>query len=52
VARRNPKRQVPLLVDGDVSVYDSSVIEETQYPEPPGGRDLARLAVTRENQLS
>lgn len=38
VARRNPKRQVPVLVDGDVSVYDSTQIFEyleERCPEPP-----------------
>lgn len=38
VAARNPKRQVPVLVDGDVSLYDSTVINEyldDRYPEPP-----------------
>lgn len=34
----NPKRQVPVLVDGDVVVYDSTVVLEyleDRYPEPP-----------------
>jgi len=34
----NPKRQVPCLVDGDVTLYDSSVINEyldERYPTPP-----------------
>lgn len=95
VVRRNPKRQVPVLVDGAVSVYDStlifeyledrypdpplhprdvagrarcrqleayadeiffpplwSVVEETLYPAPPGGRDPARLAAARESLAS
>jgi len=95
VARRNPKKQVPVLVDGDVSVYDStlifeyledarpepplmprdvagrarcrrleayadeiffqplwSVIEETLYPAPAGGRDPARLAAARSELAS
>ena len=33
----NPKRQVPILVDGDVVVYDSTLIAEyleDRYPEP------------------
>jgi glutathione S-transferase len=33
----NPKRQVPILVDGDVIVYDSTLIAEyleDRYPEP------------------
>ncbi len=38
VVRLNPKRQVPLLVDGDVVVYDSTLIAEyleEKYPQPP-----------------
>jgi len=38
VLARNPKGQVPVLVDGDVSVYDSTQIFEyleDHYPEPP-----------------
>lgn len=34
----NPKGQVPVLIDGDVSVYDSTLILEyleERYPEPP-----------------
>jgi len=37
VVALNPKRQVPVLVDGDVAVYDSTVILEyleDRYPEP------------------
>jgi glutathione S-transferase len=37
VVRLNPKRQVPVLVDGDVAVYDSTQIFEyleDRYPEP------------------
>jgi len=48
----NPKRQVPCLVDGDVTLYDSSVINEyldERYPTPrlmptdPGARARCRL---------
>ena len=38
VVALNPKRQVPVLVDGDVVVYDSTVVVEyleDRYPEPP-----------------
>jgi glutathione S-transferase len=38
VVALNPKRQVPVLVDGDLAVYDSTVILEyleDRYPEPP-----------------
>lgn len=38
VATRNPKGQVPVLVDGDVTVYDSTLIFEyleERYPSPP-----------------
>ncbi len=41
----NPKGQVPVLVDGDVSVYDSTLILEyleERYPQPPlFPRDIA-----------
>ena len=38
VVALNPKRQVPVLVDGDVVVYDSTQIFEyleERHPEPP-----------------
>jgi glutathione S-transferase len=38
VVRLNPKQQVPVLVDGDLAVYDSTLINEyleDRYPEPP-----------------
>jgi glutathione S-transferase len=38
VVALNPKRQVPVLVDGDLVVYDSTQILEyleERYPEPP-----------------
>jgi glutathione S-transferase len=38
VLRINPKGQVPVLVDGDLSLYDSTVIIEyldDAYPQPP-----------------
>lgn len=49
VARVNPKEQVPVLVDGDLEIYDSTQIFEyleDVYPEPPlwprDPRDRAR----------
>lgn len=48
----NPKAQVPCLVDGDVTLYDSTLILEyleDRYPEPPlmprdpAGRARSRL---------
>lgn len=38
VLAANPKTQVPVLVDGDVTLYDSTVIAEyleDKYPSPP-----------------
>lgn len=38
VVRHNPKRQVPVLVDGDLAVYDSTLIceyLEERHPDPP-----------------
>lgn len=38
VLARNPKVQVPVLVDGDLSLYDSTLILEyleDRHPEPP-----------------
>jgi glutathione S-transferase len=38
VVALNPKRQVPVLIDGDVVVYDSTLIFEyleERYPSPP-----------------
>jgi glutathione S-transferase len=38
VVARNPKAQVPVLVDGDLTVYDSTQILEyleDRYPDPP-----------------
>lgn len=52
VLAANPKGQVPVLVDGDVTVYDSTVIAEyleDKYPNPslfprePGARARCRL---------
>jgi glutathione S-transferase len=38
VLRINPKRQVPVLIDGDLTLFDSTLIFEyleDAYPEPP-----------------
>ena len=38
VSAANPKRQVPVIVDGDLTLYDSTVIVEyldDKYPNPP-----------------
>jgi glutathione S-transferase len=47
----NPRAEVPALVDGDVALYDSTVIceyLEDRYPEPPiYPRDPARRAACR-----
>ena len=52
VLRVNPKRQVPVLVDGDVELFDSTVILEyledaypvpALYPADPAGRARCRL---------
>jgi glutathione S-transferase len=52
VVELNPKQQVPVLVDGDVAVYDSTIIfeylEETHptpplYPRDPGARAACRV---------
>ena len=47
VVALNPKRQVPVLVDGDVVVYDSTIVLEyleDRYPEPAAlpARAIAR----------
>ncbi len=52
VLRINPKRQVPVLVDGDLEIFDSTQIFEyleDRFPDPPlwprdpAGRARARL---------
>jgi glutathione S-transferase len=51
VLRVNPKRQVPVLIDGEVEVFDSTQIFEylehryrqpPLWPEPPAARSRAR----------
>jgi glutathione S-transferase len=48
----NPKAQVPVMVDGDVSVFDSTLILEyleDEYPAPPlYPRDVAERARCRQ----
>jgi glutathione S-transferase len=50
--RINPRGEVPVLVDGDVSLYDSTVILEyleDRYPNPPlAPREPAARAVCRQ----
>jgi glutathione S-transferase len=52
VLRINPKGQVPLLVDGEVEIFDSTQIFEfleDRYPDPPlWPRDVAARAVARQ----
>ncbi|MFN0191109.1 MAG: glutathione S-transferase family protein [Aestuariivirga sp.] len=52
VLKANPKAQVPVLIDGDLTLYDSTVIVEyldEAYPEPPlypkSPADRARVRV-------
>lgn len=55
VARLNPKRQVPVLVDGDLALFDSTQIFEyleDRFPEPPlWPRDVATRARARQLEL-
>ncbi len=60
VLAANPKGQVPVLVDGDLILFDSSLIFEyleDAYPEPPlmpndaKGRALCRLAELRADEV-
>jgi glutathione S-transferase len=52
VVALNPKRQVPVLVDGELALYDSTLIFEyleDRYPEPPlYPRDVAGRARCRQ----
>jgi glutathione S-transferase len=52
VLAMNPKGQVPVLVDGDISMYDSTLIFEyleERYPEPPlFPRDIAQRVRCRQ----
>jgi len=60
VARINPKRQVPVLVDGDLEIFDSTQIFEyleTIKPQPalwpaePKARARARLIELRSDEV-
>ena len=61
VVALNPKKQVPVLVDGDVAVYDSTQILEyleDAYPQPPlrpadvaGRARCRRLEASADEQL-
>jgi glutathione S-transferase len=55
VLKANPKGQVPVLVDGDLTLYDSTVILEyleDAYPAPPlYPRDAKRRALCRQAEL-
>src|SRR5216683_5490320 len=60
VARINPKRQVPVLIDGDLEVFDSTQIFEyleTIRPEPalwpaePKARARARLLELKSDEV-
>ena len=55
VLRINPKQQVPVLVDGDVRVFDSTQIFEyleDRWPEPPlWPRSVAARAEARQLEL-
>ena len=60
VARVNPKKQVPVLLDGPVEIFDSTQIFEyleDKFPEPPlwpimpAGRSLARLMELKSDEL-
>src|SRR5438552_16500410 len=52
----NPKAQVPVLVDGDLALYDSTVILEyleDRYPSPPlYPRDVAERARCRQAEAA
>jgi glutathione S-transferase len=56
VLRINPKRQVPVLVDGDVEIFDSTQLFEyleDRWPEPPlWPRSVAARAEARKQEHS
>jgi glutathione S-transferase len=56
VLRINPKAQVPVLVDGDLELFDSTLILEyleDRHPEPPlYPRDLAMRACCRQAEAA
>lgn len=60
VARINPKRQVPVLVDGDLEIFDSTQIfeyfehlkpEPALWPAEPRARAAARLLEHRSDEI-
>lgn len=60
VARINPKRQVPVLVDGDLEIFDSTQIFEyletirpapALWPAEPKARARARLLETKSDEV-
>lgn len=60
VVRINPKRQVPVLVDGDLELFDSTQIFEyledvkpdpALWPREPGARARARLLEHRSDEV-
>jgi glutathione S-transferase len=60
VLEHNPKQQVPVLVDGDVAIYDSTIIfeylEDTHpepplYPREPGRRARCRVAEAAADEI-
>jgi glutathione S-transferase len=60
VLELNPKQQVPVLVDGTVAIYDSTIIfeylEDTHpepplYPRDPGRRALCRVAEAAADEI-
>jgi glutathione S-transferase len=60
VVRINPKRQVPVLIHGDVEVFDSSQIFEyledafpdpPLWPQTPGGRAKARQLELKSDEV-
>lgn len=60
VARINPKRQVPVLIDGDLEIFDSTQIfeyfehvnpEPALWPATPAGRARARLLELKSDEV-
>src|SRR5687768_811627 len=60
VLRVNPKRQVPVLIDGDVEIFDSTQIfeylEDLQpvpalWPRKPAARAAARLLEMKSDEI-
>src|ERR1051326_3136717 len=60
VARINPKRQVPVLVDGDLEIFDSTQIfeyfesikpEPALWPAEPKARARARLLEHKSDEV-